>query len=569
MLKATNKSYFFILLLIGTVVYFPIFFNGFVWDDLAFILLNPQVHQFNLLTAFGPNIFNTEPFYRPIPATYFALLYAMFGQNAFFYHLIQLLLHCIDAYLVFVFFKLFFVNKTSLILSIIFLVHPINVESVAFISSIASELSLLFALSAFLLATPRQLSGKRLLSISILLFLGVLTKETGVLVFMVILAYRFLYKLNKLEILTGIGGGVILLYFLFRASNSISLNNIYSWIPIANLPFTTRLLNIPAIITYYLQTTVFPLNLSISQIWVVTQISSITFLIPFLVCLLLGTLLGFLLYQTKKQNEQSLYKTLLFFSLWFGITMLPFLQLIPLEMTVADRWFYTTLIGLLGIVGVLAKNFSRYNQYLTIGAILIIILLSIRTFIRTFDWHDDVTINKHDVQHQKNNFILMDDLAMAYLREGRTDEALKYERQSLSISPQAVTTGHLGNIYYAQKKFALATAEYNKAIKIIGNDPTGQFAGSVQQYYMNMVAIKLHTEHPHEAITLLKNHALKQLPQDHVFYILLAYAYYKAGDQQQAINAAAQAYQLYPNNQYATFYERLQHNLPVNINLGE
>ncbi|HVA96844.1 MAG TPA: hypothetical protein VND99_04265 [Candidatus Acidoferrales bacterium] len=568
MFSAKNRNYFFLILLIGIIVYFPIFFNGFVWDDIAFILLNPQVHTFNLVTAFGPNIFNTIPFYRPIPATYFALLYAIFGQNAFFYHFLQLLLHCIDAYLVFVLFRLFFGKRTSFILSLLFLAHPINVESVAFISSIASELSLFFALTAFLLSTAKHLSSKRLFGIALLLMLGIMTKETGALVFLLILTYRYLYKVNKLKTFIVIGGGVILIYSLLRVINSLSFNNIYSWVPIANVSLPLRILNIPAIIIYYLQTVIFPLKLSIYQIWVVTSVASINFLVPFFICLLLGAGVLIVLFKMKKQHS-AYYTAFVFFFVWYLINLLPILQIIPLEMTVADRWFYVPLIGVLGMLGVLAVTVKINKRYLSIGAIIIIIVLSLRTFVRTFDWHDDVMINMHDLADQKDNYIIMDDLAMALFREGDTTDALRYDKQSIALSPQIVTIGHLANIYYAQKQFGPATNEYQKAITLIGPDETEQYAGDLQQYYINLAAIQLRTGHPHAAVTILADQALKKLPTSHTLSILLAYAYYKANDHQKAIDAAAQAYRIYPDQQYAIFYSRLQQNLPVNINLGQ
>ncbi len=79
-----SKYFIFIIFLIGFIVFFPVLINGFVWDDLPYILNNPQVHQLNLPELLRSNLFNSGPFYRPIPAIYFAALYSLFGQQAFF-----------------------------------------------------------------------------------------------------------------------------------------------------------------------------------------------------------------------------------------------------------------------------------------------------------------------------------------------------------------------------------------------------------------------------------------------------------------------------------------------------
>src|SRR5476651_621777 len=102
------EKYLYRILLVGAVIYFPIFFNGFVWDDIDYIINNPQVHQLNIPVLLGPGVFNSGPFYRPIPAIYFAVVYSLFTQQPFFYHFLQLALHLVDTFLLLSFLGLFF-----------------------------------------------------------------------------------------------------------------------------------------------------------------------------------------------------------------------------------------------------------------------------------------------------------------------------------------------------------------------------------------------------------------------------------------------------------------------------
>src|SRR5260221_6785225 len=156
------RKYLLYSILIGFVVYFPILSNGFVGDDYIFIIDNPQLHSLNLPFIFGPNLFNTGLFYRPFPALYFGSLYSIVSDHAFLYHIIQLGLHCLCAYMVFLIFRLFFSEALAVLLALVFLIHPQNVESVANIASSTSELSLLFVALSFLLATEHRLSIWRL-----------------------------------------------------------------------------------------------------------------------------------------------------------------------------------------------------------------------------------------------------------------------------------------------------------------------------------------------------------------------------------------------------------------------
>ena len=125
-----------IFVFVGFLVFANMLFNSFVWDDIAYITKNPGVHQLDIPSLFGPNMFNSGPFYRPIPAVYFATIYSLFGANTFFFHLFQLLLHLVSTSLLFIFFRMFFKPAISFFLALIFLVHPIQVESVSYIESV-------------------------------------------------------------------------------------------------------------------------------------------------------------------------------------------------------------------------------------------------------------------------------------------------------------------------------------------------------------------------------------------------------------------------------------------------
>ena len=150
---------------------------------------------------FGNNLFNSTGYYRPIPAVYFSLLYTLFGSQPFFYHLLELLIHIINSCLLYIFFRRFFHQTTSFILAIIFLVHPIQVESVSYISAGQSELFFLFGIVALIISTKQRLAFKQYLSIATLLLLSLLTKETGSVFIVLILCYVSFIKKKKIVIL--------------------------------------------------------------------------------------------------------------------------------------------------------------------------------------------------------------------------------------------------------------------------------------------------------------------------------------------------------------------------------
>src|SRR5579872_741315 len=128
------------IIFIGLIVYANMLFNPGVWDDNEYILNQPLLQTFNISAIFGSNFFNNAGQYRPLTVLYYSVLYPLFGSNLFFYHVLQLTIHITNSALLFVLFKKFFGNKLSFFLSVIFLIHPMQIESVSYISSTDSTL---------------------------------------------------------------------------------------------------------------------------------------------------------------------------------------------------------------------------------------------------------------------------------------------------------------------------------------------------------------------------------------------------------------------------------------------
>jgi hypothetical protein len=191
-------------------------FNYFVWDDFSYIIFNPDIHTINLLSLLKANSYNHVGQYRAFTALYFALLYAIFTNSSFFYHVIQLCMHVVNTILVFYLFKKFFSQTISFFLSLVFLVHPLQVESVSFISASDNPLFFLFGIGAILLTFKKTIPVKMAVVIAILLFISLLTKETGIgFVFLTVLIAVLFQRKSVLGIfLSGLSS--VILYSLIR-----------------------------------------------------------------------------------------------------------------------------------------------------------------------------------------------------------------------------------------------------------------------------------------------------------------------------------------------------------------
>jgi len=462
-----------IIVFIGFLTYFPSLFNGFVWDDEV---------TFQQASSILGNIY-----FRPVTSFIQSIFYNIFGLQPFFYHFFQLIIHIATAILIFYLFKRFFKETISFFLALIFLVHPANVEAVSFASAmqeVAFTLTGITGLYLFVNTEERmdpRLRGDdvyvKVFFATLLLLIALLMKETAIVFFVLVFCYLVLYKRKQNNVLISYSiFAVILLmvYLLVRFSSGNLYVQGQGLFPIMRVSLATRLINIPMIILYYLGKFFYPMNLTIAQHWVVKVVDFRNFWLPLLVdggfFILLISAYMFVSSPRKRGSSFSLDSRLhgndfIFFFLWFLIGLLPHLQIIPLNMTVAERWLYFPMIGLLGMIGVVLSSPRRRGSRLLISlGIIIILLFSIRSFIRTLDWRNGLALFGHDIK-KTSSFDLQNNLGTELFRVGRYDEAKKYFEISTKLAPHWwVNWNNLGAIYEWEKNYPKAIEYYQKSI---------------------------------------------------------------------------------------------------------
>jgi len=146
-------------------------------------------------------------------------------------------------------------------------------------------------------------------------------------------------------------------------------------------------------------------------------------------------------------------------------------------MTVAERWLYFPMIGLLGMIGtILSKlqiindksqiNFKSQIKSKTIFILLIIIIIvfSVRSFVRVLDWRNGLSLFGRDIR-QDSSFDLQNNIGVELFRIGQYKEAKKYFEKSVKLAPYWwVNWNNLGAIYEREKNYQKAKEYYQKAI---------------------------------------------------------------------------------------------------------
>ncbi len=610
----TTKKAISIFVILGFIIYGNALFNGFVWDDSPYIIDNPGVHTLNIAHLFSRNLFNSGQYYRPIPALYFALLYNIFGSQAFFYHFIQVCLHVLNTILLYLALRTIFnkhlttdvtdatekewnslsgsqkvkymrmhgsgrkagtafnpkTNILAFFLSLLFLVHPINVESVAYIGASQSGLFFLFGILALLVSIKEKIDLKDLFLVSGLTLLSLLTKETGVLFLFVIVCLQFFYFRKRLLQFLLVEPVALILYLFIRfviSGVAFSKPTALVYIPIGRLPLFERLASLPAIVLYYLTNIFIPLRLAVAQKWVVTNITAQNFYLPLLLDSVFFTALclgGAYIYKLRR----SYFPAYLFFFLWFASGLLFLVQIFPLDMTVADRWFYFPIVGLLGMLGVGVQTFlldsnthagseGKYNKAKMAGVLsgaVVILLFSVRTIIRNTNFHDEITLYTHDMQIQDNTE-LEDDLGTDYAKAGNLQAAFPHLQKSVSLFPSPATLFNLGFYYQKVGNTQRAQEYYYRAITIADTFyPAGDTHDpSDRKIYTSLVKLLL-LSNEYEAAAQISTKGLQYFPDSGELWEYLALSEIKLHNQDAALAAGEKMKTLLPDELINTLY---------------
>jgi len=212
-------------------------YSGFLYvsfsnvDDTWMLLMNELTTEFELSFDYFYKVFAqvNDIQYSPLNTLYYALIYQIDGFNPFYYHLFSILLHIANSILVFSVVRKI-LNTGCLpaaIIALIWAVHPLNVESVVWIS--ASKILLfsffsLLALRLFLKNEKRSLLS--ILKIFILLVLACLCKEQAVLTaFVIIFLDIVYYKKYSIKLQQCLEYTLYLVIVAFFAYLSIVINS--------------------------------------------------------------------------------------------------------------------------------------------------------------------------------------------------------------------------------------------------------------------------------------------------------------------------------------------------------
>ncbi len=550
------------LVILGLLIYINSFFNGFIGDDFDQIVRNPLIHSpVNIFRFFlGGTFFNgfttaSGIYYKPLQSTIYSLLFVFSSGNAFIFHVFEVLVHIANSILLFFFLRKFFSKDASFISSLIFLAHSVNSEVVLSIASLQDVLFVFFGLLFFLMIS-RKIEGILKTSLVYLLLLGsLLSKETGILFLIITPLYLYLFnkKIIKKHVIYLVS--TFLIYGMLRI-NAVGLYKTGGEsFQFLHMSLLERLMHLPAILFQDFILFIFPYHLSFAQNWIIKNISFYNFYLPLIiVCIVFGSSVNFGLKYFSDKKTKSLY----FFLTWFFLGLFFHSQIIPLDVTFAERWLYFSMIGFAGLI---ANSLNKYELYskknilVTIIILIFIFLLSSRSFIRTFDWRDQFTLYRHDVNVRGDSYNLQNGLASEYLDKGDFRNAKIHVLESIKLKKDfCYSWNNLGVIQLHEKSYEKARISFQTAIK----------NGGCYLAYQNMSTFLYFHDSFQNAETFDKK-ALKELPNNAKIWFMYSLTEAKLEKYDEAINAIKMSHKFSPSSGTVYVYQQLLNKKPIEL----
>lgn len=397
---------------------------GFAYDDTTQILQNESIRSFsNLPTAFTKEVWfwrvlqdkdpnkesgPTTPYYRPLFTVYLMVGWFLFDTYAPGWHFINVLMHLLAVF--FAFLVIYRITKSTQLTSIatlLFALHPLRTESVAWISGVTDLFLALFILPAlYLYMIYREKNNIHYLTGSVFLFLfATFAKEPAIALPIFIFAYEIFIvhqgqslvaRLKPAFLYSFVFLLVAMFYFVMRYN---ALGFILSDSRYASYPFHQVLMTIPIVICKYIGLMLWPMNLSIFHATpMVKNPLSWRFIVPVLIIAAMGV--G--LWQLRNNAVAR------FAILWFLINLLPVLNLSAFgeEFLVQERYVYMSSIGFslllaMGLVKIPIEKWFTLGSRRTAQAALvglIALLMTGRTIAQNTVWKDDMTLWEHGAE---------------------------------------------------------------------------------------------------------------------------------------------------------------------------
>jgi len=479
-----------VLILITFIAFEPVRHNGFTsYDDRAYITTNPHITGGLTLEsvcwAFSSAHYHM---WHPLTSLSYLLDYQLFELRPFGYHFNSVLLHIANVVLLFCLLKrITGALWPSAFVAAIFAVHPLQVESVAWIAERKTVLSGFFwilTLAAYAHYCARPRISKYLIVLLAFSF-AVISKPVVVTLPLVLLLLDFWpldrfgknlaqnepdqkrYRQFSISHLVAEKVPLLILSAVLSIITFVVQKSGGAVNPLSNIPINYRIANTFTAYMRYIGKMIWPSRLAIFYPHPGGNYS-VAVVVAWAVLLLL--LSACFIYAAHKRRYLAVGW------LWFLGTLVPVIGMVQAgAQAMANRYMYIPMIGLLIIVAWGIDNLIANRRYRRVVAIVLTVLvIAAVTFtrIQVKYWQNDLTLFRHTLDVTKNNAIIHNSYACALFEDGQIDQVESHLNEALRIIPTfSKARNNLGKLFLKQQKARGAIFCFKKLLKTDEDSP--------------------------------------------------------------------------------------------------
>lgn len=451
-----------LLALLAFVSYANTLGHGFVIDDASLISQSSVVQQLKWAEMLSP-----AHGYRPVRTFTYGLNFLLGGDDPFGYHLLNVIIHCLNVVLLF----FLFLRWTNTLIAagaggLFFAIHPVQTAAVAYVSGRKDLLATLFVLLACHAYTSYRRKPRPGLAILtlVLFILAILAKEVAV-VLPVLLILVDAFILGRRAEGEGAGrsfvgklvgslrqgplfyGAALLLlvsgaYYAVFVIKASRMTEFWGGTPWVHYGTSFKLF------LHYSRLAIVPYPLIADYTGDVFRLSK-GFAEPItLACIVF--LAGYLFVAVRMHNRNPLVTVGM---LWFLVALLPVLQIVPFHELAADHFLYLPLVGFVLLMGE-AVHFLRrsWSSSLAVSAaVAVAVCFIVLTIDRNRDWKDASTLWAATYRMAPGSYRANQNLGMFYYQNGDTERAIRYMERSIQLDAgHEQAWSNLGALYRAR-----------------------------------------------------------------------------------------------------------------------
>jgi protein O-mannosyl-transferase len=509
-ISTKSSAYLIIIVLVASfAVYFNTLLNGFVYDDIFQVVKNPwitdvkYIPDFFLTKTWGYTGIGPSNYYRPMMHLVYMLDYYVFGLEPWGFHLVNILLHACVSVLVFLLASRLFVQfekgggrssdvpaasgraddipqqvfslftfhdsrSFAFIAALLFAVHPIHTEAVAWVAGLPELAFTFFYLLSFyfFIWSGPEMKAFYLLSVASF-FISTLFKETALTLPVIFLAYDHVsgrtaglsaYVRKYLPCFAVAG-----IYFIMRVhalgglapENAHPAMSVYQYV-----------INVFPLFGDYLAKLIFPINLS--ALYVFRPIFSL-FSVKGFVSLMVTVAFCLLIIRAKRRDRIVFLSLLL-----IAVPLLPAFYIPAIAQPFAERYLYLPSIGFALILSLALTRLKAAlkNKALSVSATVLILVLmggyAAATVERNAVWRNSYSLWKDTAKKSGDSFIAHLGLGNALLEdEGRVDDAIAQYQAAMDLSPRNPDIhDNLGFAFFKKGLIGKAMEQYRVALAL-------------------------------------------------------------------------------------------------------